>query len=393
MSAIPKRCPPAVDICAMIKFKDIVREEFHGAVYWYCPYCQDPFRGRAREYGRHIRICIHAPKQHDGDGGGNSMECQSDDSGPAAPDGLDHASDDSGPAAPDGLDHASDEDMGQLHLHGQHGVGEPGHEEDEPFDDASSQFSHDSADADDDFQGAAAGHEEDATWTAAIDAQLAALGLNPESCAAVRAIFANTGAAQGGSIDDDDSCSSDSCSSDSCSTSSHDSHDSKGEQDFQHPGDIPQFGDHGRWFRDHAAEPLYPATELPARVMVMQAIYFLADWKQHFRIPTTAFDVLVGFLGDKVWPEGNRLPRSNALFRRALKQANAAEYEWHVCGCERHAWSPLPLQQWQVHASDACPHCEGPRFVTHTTTGGRTQLEPVKVSDGIVCHSCRCCMS
>ena len=74
------------------------------------------------------------------------MECHSDDSGPAAPDGMDHASDDSGPAAPDGLDHASDEDMGQLHLHGQHGVGEPGHEEDEPFDDASSQFSHDSAD-------------------------------------------------------------------------------------------------------------------------------------------------------------------------------------------------------------------------------------------------------
>lgn len=352
------------------KFGELVRLQRNGRTYWLCPCCELACRGQqARDYSRHLQTCPCAPWR---------LGPGSDDEGD---DPVDMEDDGALQAAPVHEQQAQD-------------IGADG-QEDAPLDYAASPCAEGEGDL---GQQAGVGelevhhvvHVGGGPGPAAGDAQLAAFmedfqaAVADAGAAAASSPGAHDGEGDGhcdGSTGSDDGSDGGEETSDGTSDASSGSDSQQEQLDYDNPAQIPQFDNHGEWFRQHAADPLYPATAEPASMNVMQTTLQLNSWKQQHHIGTKAYDALLALLADGVLPEGNRLPRSEKLCRRALNQGEAAEYEWHVCSCERHAWAPLPKQEWEAHSEDACPHCEGPRFIRETTTGGRDHLAPAKVSD------------
>jgi hypothetical protein len=58
----------------------------------------------------------------------------------------------------------------------------------------------------------------------------------------------------------------------------------------------------------------------------------------------------------------NVLPPSYYLMKNILDVQPINAVEWHSCPLGCNGWRPTPASQWQQHAQDTCPRCQGKRF-------------------------------
>ena len=80
----------------------------------------------------------------------------------------------------------------------------------------------------------------------------------------------------------------------------------------------------------------FSSSSMICRLTMVEAIFYLLTMKQMQRMGTTAFNQHVKFL-QLLLPDGNILPPSLHLMRRAIGCSNWSDYEEHVCdrdGCQ-----------------------------------------------------------
>lgn len=117
--------------------------------------------------------------------------------------------------------------------------------------------------------------------------------------------------------------------------------------------------------------PLYQNAQMTG----MQYAFLYAEQIQEGRIKNNQSDRLLRINKQVVLPQPNNAAPSKYILEKMLGVHDAGQYEHHTCGCGKTNFEDAAKNDWDLHADDECPLCNGPRF----TRDVHGKLAPTKV--------------
>jgi hypothetical protein len=114
----------------------------------------------------------------------------------------------------------------------------------------------------------------------------------------------------------------------------------------------------GKWYYENRLERITPGHT----VTVLQACYWLARWKNAYRISDIALTTICYIIHYLILPRHNLFPPSYHIMKAILDVPAASECEAHVCDACWRVFPHLHPSQYHAHANDKCAGCGKRRF-------------------------------